>query len=445
MKSARFLAIEILESVFYEGEFSNKRIQRSLDDSNLSDADRRLCRNIIYGVIERSITLDFWVKSLSSVKMNKIERKTLLILKTALYQIAFMDRIPDSAAVNEAVKLAKKLNFRSASFVNALLRAFIRLEGNYPKPNEKADKLEFLSVEYSHPTWLVERWLNQFGETMTRELMAADNEVPKLSLRCNTLKIDRETLMASLASEGYLAHGHELIDEAIVIDKMGEKPLHHLEAYEKGHFFVQDLSAMLVALISGVDSGETVLDMCAAPGGKSTHMAQLMGDHGTIISRDVNQKKIDLIRENILRLEMASIRSEIGDGLIFNENDIAKYDKLILDAPCSGLGIIRRKPEIRYNRKPEDIEALSEIQINLLENASKYVKVGGALIYSTCTIDELENSHVIEKFLSGHPEYEWAQMPEKFKALTTKGKEIKLYQNTQGFDGFYIAKLYRTK
>ncbi len=445
MKSARLLAVEVLEAVFYEGQFSNKLIQSRIDDSGLSEVDRRLCRTLIYGVIERSITLEYWIKQLSSVKLNKIERKTLLILKTALYQIAFMDRIPDSAAVNEAVKLAKKLNFRSAAFVNALLRTFIRLEGVYPIPNEREGLANQLSVQYSHPIWLVERWLKQFGTEMTKSLMAADNEVPKLTLRCNTTQIAREVLIESLKEEGYISHGHPLLKEAIVIEKFGEKPLHHLDSYQKGHFFVQDLSAMLVALVLEPQKGDMVLDMCAAPGGKTTHVAELVDSQAQIVSRDMSQHKIELIQENVLRLKLNAIHTEIADGLIFNENDMAKYDKLILDAPCSGLGIIRRKPEIRYNRKPEDIQALCEIQQKLLENASKYVKVGGTLVYSTCTIDEAENDGVVNGFLKSHSEYVLAEVPKALQELTKEGKTIKLYQNSEGYDGFYIAKLYRTK
>ncbi len=441
----RQIACELLNQVMNEGGFSNKLIQNSVDQSELKDLDKRFVRTLVYGVIEKSMTLDWWIEQLSSVKLKKIEPKTLIIIKLAMYQIAFMEKVPDSAAVNEAVKLTKKVNFKSTGFVNGILRSFLRLEGQWPYPDPKKDAIRYLSVFYSHPVWLVERWVALFGEKAAEDLLKADNEVPLISLRCNTLKTTVDQLVMELTQEGYSVSKHNIISDAIVIHKIGTTPLHLLETFKNGHFFVQDLSAMLVGHVAAPQPGDFILDMCAAPGGKSTHLAQLMNDEGKIISRDVTAFKTKQVEENLQRLGISCITLEVEDALIFNENDIKKYDKLILDAPCSGLGIIRRKPEIRYNRSLDDLHQLADLQKRMLENASKYVKLGGSLIYSTCTIDPIENDDILRWFLETHPEYSLGELPENLRNLSQDGKVLKMYQSIDGFDGFYIVKLIHNK
>ena len=441
----RQVACEILNQVIHEGKFSNKLMQTAVDQSQMSEVDKRFVRTLVYGVLEKSMTLDWWLEQLSSVKLKKIEPKTRIILKMSLYQIAFLERIPNSAAVDEAVKMTKKANFKSAGFVNGVLRSFIRLNGQWPYPNKETDLNIYLSVYYSHPLWLVERWTELFGAAEAEELMKADNEIPKISIRCNTLKTDIESLIKALAKEGYAAKRHDLLPEALILEKMGEKPLHLLDVFIKGHFFIQDLSAMLVGHVAAPKPEDVVLDVCAAPGGKTTHMAQLMQNQGSIVARDVNNFKTQQIEENIKRMGISNVTLEVADGLIFNDSDVQKYDKIILDAPCSGLGIIRRKPEIRYNRSKEDLDSLALLQKQLLSNVSKYVKTGGELIYSTCTIDPKENDEVILWFLKEHPEYSLMELPEPLKTYSEDGCKLKLFQSANGFDGFYIVKLYHSK
>lgn len=439
------MSCEILYQVIYEGKFSNKLMQTMVDQSDMSEVDKRFVRTLVYGVLEKSMTLDYWLQTLSSVKLKKIEPRTQLIIKIGFYQIAFLERVPNSAAVDEAVKMTKKINFKSAGFVNAVLRSFIRLEGKLPYPDRNADQIQYLSVYYSHPDWLVSHWVKQFGVEKAEALLMADNEVPKISIRCNVLKTNIEALSKALEIEGYITKRHELLEEALILEKLGDKPLHRLEVFKNGHFFVQDLSAMLVGRVAMPKKGDLILDMCAAPGGKTTHLAELIGNEGQIVSRDVSDFKIKQVDENLQRMGISCVTLQVADGLIFSENDVQKYDKIILDAPCSGLGIIRRKPEIRYNRSKADIASLSKIQKEMLGHAAKYVKVGGELIYSTCTIDSEENDEVIEWFLENHPEYNLMEMPETLKTLTEDGKRIKLYQSVSGFDGFYIVKLYHSK
>lgn len=441
MKTARQMALDILYAVFYEGKFSNKLIQKSIDQSHLSDADKRLARNIIYGVLERVMTLDYYISKLSSVKLKKIEARTLIILRMAMYQIAYLDKIPNAAAVDEAVKMTKVINFKSAGFVNGILRSFLRWNGKYPMPDATKDTVTYLSVKYSHPTWLVQRWLEQFGKDTTIALLEADNEVPKVSIRVNLLKTNREKLAKALQVDGYIVTLSELIEEAIIIEHVGSVPLHELETFKEGHFFIQDLSAMLVAKVAMPQMGQQILDLCAAPGGKSTHLAELMKNSGSVIARDVSDYKVSFIEENAKRLGLSNIRAEQGDALLFNENDIEKYDTLIVDAPCSGLGIIRRKPEIRYNRKLEDLAALSAIQKDILRHAVRYVKPGGSIVYSTCTIDPLENDDVVEWFLENFTEFQLAPLDEPFKSVSHSQSAIKIYQTQDGMDGFYIVKL----
>lgn len=441
----RQVACDLMYQVMNEGGFSNKLMQTRVDQSTLSDLDKRFVRTLVYGMIEKSMTLDYWIEQLSSVKLKKIEPRTLIIIKLALYQIAFMEKVPESAAVNEAVKLTKKVNFKSTGFVNGILRSFLRLEGKWPWPDAQKEPIKYLSVTYSHPTWLVERWLDLYGNEDAEKLMKADNEVPVMSLRCNTLKTTVDQLIDSLGAEGYTAVKHSIIPDGLLIQKMGSKALHQLEAFEKGHFFVQDFSAMLVGHVAQPSQGDHILDMCAAPGGKSTHLAQLMADHGKIIARDVSLYKTKQVDENLQRMGITCVRTEVDDALIFNENDMGKYDKLILDAPCSGLGIIRRKPEIRYNRVLSDLYQLADIQKKMLENAAQYVRKGGHLIYSTCTIDPIENDEVLNWFLENHPAFTLEDLPEHLKSLSEDGKIIKMYQSIEGFDGFYIAKLIHNK
>lgn len=441
----RHLACEILYQVIHQGGFSNKLMQTLVDQSNMSDVDKRFVRTLVYGVLEKSMTLDWWLEQLSSVKLKKIEPKTQLLIKIGLYQIAFMEKVPNASAVDESVKLTKKINFRSAGFVNGILRSFVRLSGEWPYPDAQKDKAQYLSVYYSHPLWLVNHWLFQFGEAQTIKLLEADNQVPKISLRCNVLKTDVETLATDLEKNGYIVSRHELIPEALIIEAFGQIPLNKLDVFEQGHFFVQDLSAMLVGKVVEPNAGQTVLDMCAAPGGKTTHLAELMGNTGNITARDVTVFKTKQIEENLQRMGITCVGTEVSDALIFNEADVQKYDKLILDAPCSGLGIIRRKPEIRYNRSLQDIQALSQIQKDMLSLAARYVKKGGELIYSTCTIDPLENDQVIDWFLDNHTDYTVAAMPESLKSLADENHRIKLYQSAEGFDGFYIVKLNHSK
>lgn len=445
IKSARQEALMLLNQVLNEGKYSNKLIQSGIDQSNMPELDKRFIRNLVYGVIEHSLTLDYWLSQLSSVKISKIEKKTLIVLKMALYQIAYMDKVPNSAAVDEAVKMTKKINFKSSGFVNGILRSFLRLDGQWPYPDPNKDTTKYLSIQYSHPEWLVDRWLKSFGREHTESLLAADNEVPKISIRVNTLKTTIDALEAELKINGFETIRHEIISNALIIEKMGDMPLHRLEAFEKGLFFVQDLAAMLVGHVAAPMPGQLILDLCAAPGGKTTHLAELMGDEGSIVARDVSEFKVNLIRENVERLGLKSVSLEVKDALIFNENDLQKYDKIILDAPCSGLGIIRRKPEIRYNRTAADLAALTQIQKEMLTVASKYLKPGGELIYSTCTIEACENEEVIEWFLKSNPEFSTAELPKELKGLSEDGKSLKLYQSVLGYDGFYIVKLNHSK
>ncbi len=440
----RHLACEILYQVIHQGGFSNKLMQTLVDQSTMSDVDKRFVRTLVYGVLEKSMTLDWWLEQLSSVKVKRIEPKTQLLIKLGMYQIAFLEKVPNSAAVDESVKITKKINFRSAGFVNGILRSFIRLEGQWPYPDAKKDKQLYLSVYYSHPMWLVSHWLGLYGEEQTLALLKADNQVPKISLRCNVLKTDVDALAAAFEADGYKLSRHALLPEALVIETFGQTSINQLEVFKQGHFFVQDLSAMLVGRVTEPKQGDLILDLCAAPGGKTTHLAELMGNQGQIISRDVTPFKTKQIGENLERMGITCVTLEVADALIFNTSDVEKYDKIILDAPCSGLGIIRRKPEIRYNRSFEDITVLAQIQKDMLSLAAKYVKKGGELIYSTCTIDPLENDQVIDWFLENHPEYTVAEVPETLKSLAGDSNRIKLYQSVEGFDGFYIVKLYHS-
>lgn len=350
----------------------------------------------------------------------------------SVFQIVFLDKVPASAAVNEGVKLTKKINYKSTGFVNGILRNFIREQDKIQLPDKKKDKVAYYSVKYSYPDWLIERWLKEYDESFLEAFLKANNEPPALTLRVNTLRMDRESLMKALESEGLQVKKSDVIEDGILVTDISDTTLHQLQAYKKGLFFVQDEGSMLVAKRLDVAPGMKVIDVCSAPGGKSTHLAQLMNNEGEITAFDIYQHKIDKINENADRLGIEIIKATLQDAAVPNEVYINSADRVLVDAPCTGFGIIRRKPEIKYNRTEKDIDTLTSLQYSILETAATYVVKDGILLYSTCSIDKAEDEEIVEKFLSKHPNFE----------LLEDSME-KLFPHIDGTDGFFIAKMKR--
>lgn len=410
--NAREIALKTLYAVEFEGAYSNMALKNALSKNNVSAVDKGFITTLVYSVISRKLTLDYVIEAYSKIKLKKISKYILLILRMGLCQLMYMDKIPQNAAVDESVKLAKRYGHgASAGFVNGVLRSFIRSGIELP---------DDLSVKYSFPKEICEIFINGFGAEFAAELMDALNSVPKLTIRANTLKITPKELKAELYEKEVVSEINGVSLVCGGFDVAGD------ELYKNGYYTAQDTAASQASLMLSPKKGETVIDMCAAPGGKTTHMAELMGNDGQIFAFDVHEHKIKLINENAKRLGIDIINAQIGDGTVFNETFSETADKVLCDVPCSGLGIIRRKPDIKWNR--EDMSGLREIQQKILENAGRYLKRGGEIVYSTCTVDRRENGEQTELFLKHHSNFE-------------KIFEKTYYPHIDGCDGFYICKM----
>lgn len=440
--NAREAAFKILCDIEIEKNYSNMAINKIFKNEKINDKDKGLATELVYGVIENRKYLDFIINKLSKIKVKKMSSFVKIILRMGTYQILFLDSIEDYAAVNETVKLASKYDGKSKGFVNAILRNEIRQKRTI-KYIDIEDPIRRLAVKYSYQQWIVEDWVKSFGIEFAEELLEALNERPDLYVRTNTLKTDRDSLLKEFEKEGIKAHKALFPEEAIMVENF--KGIENSRLYKEGLFTVQDISSMLVAKVVAPKEGDMVLDVCSAPGGKSTHMAELMKNTGKIVSRDVFEHKIKVIKAAAKRLGIKNIEAEEFDAANLDENSIEKFDCVLTDVPCSGLGIIRRKPEIKYKAKEELVD-LPKIQSKILENASKYVKINGTLVYSTCTVQDCENIEVVEKFLKENPNYELVPI----EGINVDPDEqekgyIKIYPNVHGMDGFFIAKMKRVK
>ncbi|WP_432665168.1 16S rRNA (cytosine(967)-C(5))-methyltransferase RsmB [Wukongibacter baidiensis] len=441
----RRVAINILVDIEENQAFSNIAINKFLKKNEVSSLDRRFISQLVYGVLENKLYLDYIIQNFSKTKLHKIEIEILNILRLGLYQIIFLEKVPNSAAVNESVKIAKKVNYRLSGFVNGILRNYVRNQNKVKLPSFDQNPNHHLSIKYSHPEWLVKKWINDYGIDFTKKLLEANNSSPNLTVRTNTLKITREVLMEELEGEDVVCRVGEFAENSIVMESMKSR-LDRLKAFNKGLFQVQDESSMLVSQVLNPMEGEFVIDVCSAPGGKSTHMAQLMKNKGRILSRDIHDHKLDIVRENSNRLGISIIETERFDATTLDKNLLGKADKVLVDAPCSGLGIIRRKPEIRYFKEANDIQELSKLQLEILNVSSKYVKVGGAIVYSTCTIQDEENANIVNRFLKQNDNFTLVDinknLPEKIRSSKSF---LQLYPHISNTDGFFICKMERVR
>lgn len=444
---SREIALNILIEVNEEGAFSNISISRNIK-KEVSSLDEAFIRELVYGVIENRMYIDWIIRKFSKIRFNKISPNIREILRMGIYQILFMDKIPDSAAVNESVKLSKKRSHKGTyGFVNGILRNVSRKKNTIELPKKENDIIEYLSIKYSHPKWMIERWIEEFGEVFTESLCKSNNEKPKLNIRVNTLKISRSDLLEKLTEEGVTAYESRIADDGIII----EKPIRitETEEFKRGYFQIQDESSMLVAQIMRPEEGSLVVDVASAPGGKATHIAEKMNNRGKIIARDVYDHKLKLIKENATRLGINIISVENFNALNIDESLIENADYCLVDAPCSGLGLIRRKPDIKWKKNKDDIKEITSLQYEILENASKYLKNQGILIYSTCTIERDENINLIRRFLNNNQEFKLSGfknlIPQIENLSSAKDGYIELFPNIHRTDGFFIAKLVKEK
>lgn len=401
MESARYLAVQLLGRTMEEGSYSNLLLDKALAAAQLSPADKKLCSQLYYGVIERRLTLDHIVRCYSKKPPEKLDSVIRNILYLGLYQLAYCEKIPDRAAVNESVLLAKQFKKTSASgFVNAVLRSFLRDEKRIQIPK---DQWKAMVVQYSVPTALLRRVVQERGKEFAEAFFADSLKTPPVTIRLNPLKGSIE----DLEKDGLSPIASKRLENACYITCADVRKS---DAFQKGLFHVQDLSSQLCCAILDPQAGETVLDVCAAPGGKSFTIAERMKNTGKVLAFDLHEHRAELIRKGAQRLGLHCITAETADAAEYCP-DMPQADRILCDVPCSGLGVIRRKPEIKY--KPlSEFEGLPDIQYAILENAARYLKTGGTLVYSTCTILRAENEAVVERFLKAHAEFELVPLTE---------------------------------
>lgn len=439
---AREIGFKVLCDIEKNNNYSNIAINKHFKNLEISDMDRGLATELIYGVIENKYYLDYIINKLSKIKVKKMSTYVKIFLRMGTYQILFLDSISDYAAVNETVKLSKKYDKKSSGFINAILRNEIRGKDTIMDITEE-DSVKYLSIKYSYNSWIIKNWIDNFGQEFTEDLLEANDEKPSIYIRTNTLKISREELIEKLNAMGIVCLKVPMVKEAIKVEKM--KNIENNELFKAGLFTIQDISSMIVGKVINPKEDSSILDVCSAPGGKSTHLATLMNNTGKVIARDIFEHKLKLIKATINRLGIKNICVEKFDASEIDENSISEFDYVLADVPCSGLGIIRRKPEIKY-KKEEDLKDITYIQKKILENASKYVKIGGTLVYSTCTIQDMENINIVTSFIEENNNFELTPIDTVNVDLDNQDKGyLKIYPNIHGIDGFFIAKLKRIR
>jgi 16S rRNA (cytosine967-C5)-methyltransferase len=446
LDNPREIALKTLYDIDVNKAYSNISIKKNLNNSSLKSIDKAFITHLVYGVIKNRTRLDWIISNFSKTPIKRMSPWVLNILRLGVYQIVFLDKVPQSAAVNESVKLGKKYGHKKITgFINAILRNTTRASKEELQPTKK-EKIDFLTIYYSHPRWMVEMWIKEFGLDFTISLLKKNNEIPPFTIRTNTLKINRKELMELLQEEGMIVKEGHWCPEAIIIDNISSS-IERNKCFRRGLFQVQDQSSMLVAHILNPLKEQLVIDICAAPGGKTTHIAEVMDNTGKVIARDVHEHKLLLMRDNIKRLDISNIQLELFNALDLDENLIGKADAVLLDAPCSGLGIIRRKPDLKWNKTPDDIKTITSLQIQMLENAACYVKKGGNLIYSTCTINPEENFNLVKKFLDKNPSFRLVPIKEFSDKLLThneiKQGYLQVFPHIDDIDGFFISKMQR--
>lgn len=450
MNQPRELAFQILYRIAEANEYSHLVLSDVLGAAGqLEKRDRALITRICEGTLERLITLDYIIDHYSGIKTKKMKPVIRTILRMSVYQMLFMDRIPDSAVCNEAVKLAKQKGFLGLSgFVNGVLRTIARsrseIEDGAFYPLKADGPASYLSVRYSMPLWLCEYFITEYGLEKAEKIAAGCIRNPETTIRVNENKITAEKLAEQLRCHGITVKPGEYLPMALKIS--GYDTLECLKEFREGLFQVQDESSMLVAFVAGLQKGNHVLDVCAAPGGKALHAAQILAKQkaGRVYARDISEAKVSLIRENQKRLQIENVVTEVGDALLEEERLYETADVLIADLPCSGIGIMAKKPDIRYRITKESQRELVKLQRQILSIVQRYVKPGGTLMYSTCTINKEENennvAYLVEHF-GFQTESPAPMLPEMLRQEISKDGTLQLLPGIHKCDGFFIAKL----
>ena len=438
-QNVRLLAVKALADINRKGAYANIVLQQYISQSHMEDLDRRFFTELVYGVVRRKNYLDAIIVHLAKRPLNKLSSLVVEILRLGIYQIIYMDKVPHSAAVNESVKLAKKLTRGLSGFVNAILRSAIRSEADITISSLATAEHERISFIYNQPLWLVKHWIREMGIDQTIDLCAWFNEQPRLTARINTLKISLADCIKQLEEAGWIISRDDVMEEVIYI----EKHVGHLEKSPvvlDGYITFMDKASMLVAHIVDPQRGERILDCCAAPGGKTMHMATLMENTGEIIACDIHEHKLELMNDNAKRLGVSIVETRLQDATQLPEEWKESFHRVLVDAPCSGLGILQKKLDMRWRKEPSILTELPLLQEKIINKASEMDKSGGYLIYSTCTINREENDVIVERFLDSHSNFEL----DPIKEGIVKGHNepmITINPPVDEMDGFFMARL----
>jgi len=398
MRSMRGIALNLLLESHKTGKYIDRLLNESLSNNTIPDQEKRFLTELVKGSTRMKGLLNFYLKELIKGRLKNVKISIRYILIIGLYQLIYMDSIPAYAAINESVKLAKKVgNGRDGGLVNAVLRNFERNGSELQEKIESFPDEKRISIKYSHPEWLIKRWMYQFGRKKTEDLCRYNNSVPRISVRLNKLLKEHPNIRNMMNKKPYKIMKSEFLENYYTI----EKGYNHLiwEAFDKGELTIQDVSAGLAVRLLAPESGETVIDLCAAPGGKTGAIVEIMGDRGKVVAVDSDEYRLSLVREHEERLGLNSIDYIYGDG---SSIDLPLADRILVDAPCSGTGVFAKRADIRWQRKEKDIEGLIKLQLKLLQNASDHLKKSGILVYSTCTLEQEENWGVVDKFLENN-------------------------------------------
>ena len=425
--NTRELIMNILLEMDREKTPCHLAVRDALDKYQfLPRQDRAFIKRVCEGTVEYGIQNDYIINQYSKIKINKCKPVIRAILRMSVYQIRFLDAVPDSAVVNEAVKLAEKKHFYNLKgFVNGVLRTIVREKDHLPMPKEN-NTTQYLSVKYSMPEFLVEEFVSQYGKETAETMMADFLKEKQVTIRINRWNNTIEETKKSLESQGAELEKAPYLGEAFYLKNF--ETIASLNAFQEGRFQIQDVSSMMVAETVAPKKDSYIIDVCAAPGGKSVHLAEKLGGTGMVEARDLTEYKTDLIRQNIARHQLSNMRAVQMDATVLDEASIGKADVVIADLPCSGLGVMRRKTDIKYKMTLQTEQELVSLQRKMLETVCQYVKAGGTLLYSTCTMDKMENEDNVTWFLKQHPQFELVRMQQIFP------------QETYG-DGFFLAKL----
>jgi 16S rRNA (cytosine967-C5)-methyltransferase len=440
-RDAREVSLLALQRVDEEGAFANLALDGILSNSIMDPRDKGLAAEITYGVITYKSTLDWMISQVAGRPVKKLDRLILQILRIGFYQLFYLDRIPAPAAVHSTVELVKRGKKKGlASFVNGVMRGALRKKDTLPWPDRAQDEVAYLSLRYAHPDWLVRRWLSRYGSSDTEALLAANNRPAPLTLRVNTLRTDRQSLIATLAGEGMEAVPSDVNPDSVTLKTGGR--LTGLQSYREGLFQVQGESAILTSRLLAPLAGESVLDGCSAPGGKTTHLAQLMKNSGDILALDIYPHRLELVEANCKRLGVTIVRTDCLDAREITADRLGRFDKVLLDVPCSGFGVIRRKPDLKWRRKESDIKQLAQVQKDILCAAAGVLKPGGKLLYSTCTNEPEETSDVVTHAVKENQHLAFSDFTSELPAVwqpdaTESG--IHLLPHIHGVDGFFIS------